>query len=172
MWHQRILQPNLLNFKKETCHGLFFCTIAILPNFIASILYTMKEVNRRQFIATASVLAATPSAMRSMEPAEAGLVHHVFFWLKNKGSVADREKLIEGLKTLAGIKEVKKLLVGTPAATEQRGVVDNSYDVSELMYFENIKAQDAYQVHPIHKAFVEKYSHLWEKVVVYDMQVL
>lgn len=50
--------------------------------------------------------------------------------------------------------------------------MDNSYDLSELMYFDNIEGQNAYQVHPIHKAFVEKYSHLWEKVVVYDMQVI
>ena len=100
------------------------------------------------------------------------MIHHVFFWLKNPGSQADRQQLIEGLQTLAAIKEVKKLLIGTPAATEQRGVVDNSYDVSELMYFDKLEDQTAYQIHPIHKAFVEKCSHLWEKVVVYDMQVI
>ncbi len=97
------------------------------------------------------------------------MVHHVFFWLKQPGSAADRQQLIEGLRTLAAIKEVKQLLIGTPASTEKREVVDNSYDVSELMYFDDVAGQDAYQVHPIHKAFVEKYSHLWEKVVVYDM---
>ena len=132
----------------------------------------MKEFNRRQFIATASALAAAPVVIKNVEADDARLVHHVFFWLKNKGSVADKEKLVEGLKTLAAISEVKKLLIGVPASTEQRGVVDNSYDVSELMYFEDVKAQDAYQVHPIHKAFVEKCSQLWEKVVVYDMQVI
>ena len=133
----------------------------------------MKEYNRRQFIAAASVLAATPVAFgQPTDKKSTTLIHHVFFWLKNPGSPTDRQLLIEGLKTLSAIKEVKKLLVGTPAATEQRGVVDNSYDVSELMYFDNIEGQNAYQVHPIHKAFVEKYSHLWEKVVVYDMQVL
>ena len=134
----------------------------------------MKEYNRRQFIASASVLAAAPAVIsqagKNNESSQ--LIHHVFFWLKKPGSVADRQQLIEGLKTLAGIKEVKKLLIGTPAATEQRGVVDNSYDVSELMYFDNIEGQNAYQVHSIHKAFIEKYSHLWEKVVVYDMQVV
>jgi hypothetical protein len=133
----------------------------------------MQEYNLRQFIATASVLAAAPGTLGQLENKKSTpLIHHVFFWLKNQGSQADRQQLIEGLKTLAGIKEVKKLLIGTPAATEQRGVVDNSYDVSELMYFDNIEGQNAYQVDPIHKAFVEKYSHLWEKVVVYDMQVI
>ncbi|MCR6720023.1 MAG: Dabb family protein [Chitinophagaceae bacterium] len=47
--------------------------------------------------------------------------------------------------------------------------MDNSFDVSELMYFNSAAEQDAYQVHPTHKAFVDKYSHLWERVVVYDM---
>jgi len=99
-------------------------------------------------------------------------VHHVFFWLKNPGSETDRNQLVEGLKTLKAIKEVKQLLIGTPASTEKREVVDNSFDVSELMYFDNVEGQNAYQVHAVHKAFVDKYSHLWEKVVVYDMQVL
>lgn len=106
-----------------------------------------------------------------MQQTSSRVVHHVFFWLKNPGLEADRKQLIEGLKTLSAIKEVKDLLIGTPASTEKREVVDNSYDVSELMYFDSAKEQDAYQVHPIHKAFVKKYSHLWEKVVVYDMLV-
>ena len=105
-------------------------------------------------------------------PAASQLVHHVFFWLKNPGSETDRNQLIEGLKTLKAIKEVKQLLIGKPASTEKREVVDNSFDVSELMYFENVEGQNAYQVHPVHKAFVDKYSHLWNKVIVYDMQVL
>lgn len=91
--------------------------------------------------------------------------------MKNPGNQADREQLMEGLKTLTGVKQVKQLLIGTPARTEQRSVVDSTYDVSELMYFDSAAEQDEYQEHPVHKAFVEKYSHLWEKVIVYDMLV-
>ena len=133
----------------------------------------MQKQNRRKFIATAAVLAVAPAVIGQIDlTKKEPMIHHVFFWLKNPGSQADRQQLIEGLQTLAAIKEVKKLLIGTPAATEQRGVVDNSYDVSELMYFDKLEDQTAYQIHPIHKAFVEKCSHLWEKVVVYDMQVI
>lgn len=133
----------------------------------------MKKLSRRNFISAAAVVAAVPSLITrsAMQQTSSQVVHHVFFWLKNPGSATDRKELIEGLKTLSGIKEVKKLLIGTPASTEKRDVVDNSYDVSELMYFDSAKDQDVYQVHPIHKAFVEKYSHLWDKVVVYDMLV-
>jgi len=134
----------------------------------------MQQYNRREFIAAASLLAATPLITDKMtnKNTTPQLVHHVFFWLKNPGSETDRKKLIEGLETLKAIKEVKQLLIGTPASTEKREVVDNSFDVSELMYFDNVDGQNAYQVHPVHKAFVEKYSHLWNKVIVYDMQVL
>ena len=99
------------------------------------------------------------------------IIHHVFFWLNNPDSESDKQKLMEGLNTLGSIDEVKVLLVGTPASTIEREVVDNSFDVSELMIFESVEAQDAYQVHPIHIEFVENYSHLWERVVVYDVKV-
>ena len=97
------------------------------------------------------------------------IIHHVFFWLNNPDSESDKQQLIEGLNTLGSIDEVKVILVGTPASTINREVVDNSFDVSEIMIFDSVEAQDAYQVHPIHAEFVENYSHLWERVVVYDM---
>ncbi len=106
-----------------------------------------------------------------MENTTGQIVHHVFFWLNNPESEADKQQLIEGLNTLREIEEVKELLIGTPASILEREVVDNSFHVSELMMFENVEAQDAYQVHPIHEEFVQNYSHLWERVVVYDMIV-
>jgi hypothetical protein len=105
-------------------------------------------------------------------PAQSGqIIHHVFFWLNNPDSESDKQQLIEGLNTLGSIDEVKVILVGTPASTINREVVDNSFDVSELIIFDSVEAQDAYQVHPIHTEFVENYSHLWERVTVYDMIV-
>ncbi len=96
------------------------------------------------------------------------LSHHVFFWLKNPQSEADKAKLIEGLQTLRKIETVREIHLGVPASTEQRDVVDHSYSVSELIFFDDVKGQDTYQDHPIHQAFVKNYSHLWNKVVVYD----
>ncbi len=132
----------------------------------------MSNVNRRQFLATASVVVAAPSIVSQMDEKPANtIVHHVFFWLKNAGSEVDRKQLMDGLRTLCTIKEMQQLLIGAPAPTEKREVVDNSYDVSELIYFASLEAQAIYQEHPIHKAFIDKYSHLWAKVVVYDMMV-
>lgn len=102
------------------------------------------------------------------QPQKKMLAHHVFFWLKNPQSEADRAKLIEGLKTLRKIETVRDLHIGIPASTEKREVVDHSYSVSELIFFDDVKGQNVYQDHAIHKQFVEKYSSLWSKVVVYD----
>lgn len=99
------------------------------------------------------------------------VIHHVFFWLKNPNSETDKAALKEGLKTLEAIKEVKKLYIGEPASTLKRDVVVTDYQVTEMMIFNSTQDQDIYQIHPIHKAFVDKYSHLWDKVVVYDMLV-
>ncbi len=131
----------------------------------------MNKQNRRTFVATAAALGASAaaSAMPTMEKKnKKQLLHHVFFWLKNPNSKEDQQKLIEGLRTLEKIESIKKLHIGVPAATEKRDVVDNSYHVSELMFFDDLEGQNAYQVHPLHKKFAEQYSHLWERVLVYD----
>ena len=75
---------------------------------------------------------------------------------------------MEGIKTLEQIECVGQLHIGLPADTEKRDVVDHTYDVCELIMFATKEAQAEYQNHPIHKAFVEKYAHLWSRVLVYD----
>lgn len=130
----------------------------------------MKNQTRRKFLASAAAVGMAPAVLAGgKNEAKKQLVHHVFFWLKNPGSEADRKKLIEGLNTLRAIEVIKDLRIGTPASTEKRDVVDNSFDVSELMYFDNTEDQATYQVHEIHQKFVADYSHLWARVIVYDM---
>ncbi len=94
-------------------------------------------------------------------------IHHVYFWLKNPGSEEDRTKLIDGLKKLSKVNTIKKFYIGAPAATN-RGVIERSYSVSWLLFFDDPTAQDSYQTDPIHLNFVEECSALWNKVVVYD----
>jgi hypothetical protein len=131
----------------------------------------MEKQTRRSFVATAVAVGASTAANALPDMTEKNkkqLTHHVFFWLKNPGSKEDLEKLLAGLKTLSKIETVKKLYIGVPASTEKREVVDNSYSASELMFFDDVEGQNVYQVHPIHKKFVDECSHLWEKVIVYD----
>ena len=87
----------------------------------------MKKSTRRKFIATATGLAvvATASAQSSnKKPKPKQLAHHALFWLKNPASTEDRDKLVEGVKTLG------KIHVGFLDKTEKRDVVDTSWQVS------------------------------------------
>lgn len=130
----------------------------------------MSKRSRRAFL-TGSVLAtaATVVAQPLINMDNSSFViHKVFFWLKNPGSVTDRKQLAEGLKKLSAIPQIKQLYVGFPASTEKRDVVDNSWDVSEIMFFDDLAGQKIYQDHPLHQEFIQKYSHLWKKVIVYD----
>ena len=128
----------------------------------------MSTASRRPFLMAGVAAAAGAAGTTTMAAANPPLVHHVFFWLKRPDSKEDREKLIAGLRTLAKIETVRGIHIGVPASTEKRDVVDNSFSVSEILYFDDVEGQNAYQVHPIHEQFVADCSHLWERVVVYD----
>lgn len=136
----------------------------------------MTDRTRRDLIAAATALAASVTAtgayaaVPTSKAAFPPIVHHVFFWLKRPDSQEDLDKLLAGLRTLAGIDSVRGIHIGVPAQTEQRGVVDGSYSASELLFFDDVAGQNAYQVHPIHKQFVADCEHLWQRVVVYDVK--
>ena len=123
---------------------------------------------RRRFIGFATLLGVAGIMGFAICPKKKSLLHHVFFWLKNPQSEADKQQLISGLKTLSGIPAIRQIHVGVIASTEKREVVDTSWDVSELMFFDDEAGQKIYQDHPIHQDFVKNCSHLWKKVLVYD----
>ena len=122
-----------------------------------------------------AVLLVGYTAQAQNAPAPYGdgkqMIHHVYFTLKNPDSVQDKQLLKEGLQSLAAIAEVKHLIIGEPAPTFDREVIANDWHVSEVIYFKSVADQDAYQVDPVHQLFVTNYSHLWSKVVVYDILV-
>lgn len=137
----------------------------------------MTSHSRRDVIIAATAIAgasavteASASTAASKQVAIPPVVHHVFFWLKNPKSQEDLGKLLAGLRTLGAIETVKAMHIGVPAETEQRGVVDASYSASEILFFDDVAGQNAYQVHPIHQKFVADCQHLWERVVVYDVK--
>ncbi|WP_414901832.1 Dabb family protein [Sphingomonas flavalba] len=115
----------------------------------------------------AGAMAAPAFAAELSQP----FVHHVYFWLKQPDQPDDRAKLIEGLRSLTGIKTIKAYHIGTPAGTD-RPVIDRSYAVSWMLAFDSKADQDAYQDDPIHLKFVADYSQLWERVIVYDSEAV
>ena len=128
----------------------------------------MPPVDRRVFLSAALTTGAAATAQAAPKETSHPVIHHALFWLKNPDSQEDLNRLIEGVRTLKDVEVVRQLYVGTPASTEKRDVVDNSYSASELLFFDDLAGQKAYQDHPVHKKFVADCSQLWERVVVYD----
>lgn len=98
------------------------------------------------------------------------LYHCVYFWLKPELTSAQRADFRRGVETLAGIRSVAKVSIGTPAATTRRPVIDASYDVALIVECKDVAAEAAYQVDPLHLAFVENFKHCWTRVQIYDSE--
>ena len=130
-------------------------------------LETTKETLEGQLAAALTEL----TQIKQQKAYKPGLIHSVFFWLKEDLSDTDRAAFIEGVESLRGVESVRQMYVGPVAPTEARGVVDNSYSIALLIHFDDIAGQDAYQIAPLHTTFVEDHKNKWTKVVVYDSLV-
>ena len=97
------------------------------------------------------------------------LAHHVLFWLKTETTADQTVAFKKGLESLQNIEVVKTFHIGTPAPID-RAVVDTTYTFSLTIFFEDLAGHDVYQVHDLHKAFLDQFRELFEKVVIYDAQ--
>lgn len=129
----------------------------------------MKGISRRNFVKNTALAAGAATIVGTAEakPAKELFVHHVYFYLKNPSSEADKAKLLEGLEKLSKVPTIRMVHIGVPAPTT-RSVIVRDYSISWLCFFDNLEEEEIYQKHPIHLKFVEDYSHLWDKVNVYD----
>lgn len=97
--------------------------------------------------------------------------HQVYFWLKPEcQNQQDRSVFEAGLDALCEISEIAGGGWGKPAATPVRPVTDKSFDYGLYLSFDSIEMHDAYQVHPKHDVFVDSFKHLWDKVLVMDVE--
>lgn len=96
------------------------------------------------------------------------LVHTVYFWLKPELTAQQRADFRKGVESLGGIKAVEHVYVGTPAKTEKRPIIDDSYSFALTVVCKDVAAHDAYQVDPIHLAFVNGFKTFWTRVQIYD----
>lgn len=95
------------------------------------------------------------------------LTHHVLFWLKPETTEEQKSAFRAGLESLRGVETVEQLYIGTPAPIS-RAVVDTTYTFSLNIIFKDLEGHDVYQVHDLHKAFLEEFRVLFDKVVIYD----
>lgn len=114
------------------------------------------------------IVSTTQEQGSSSSDNERALVHTVYFWFTDDVSEEEHQNFYHELQKLSGITQIQESWIGVPADTEERGVIDRSYDYSITFVFENEEAEAEYQVHPIHLEFIEANSNLWENVVVYD----
>lgn len=99
------------------------------------------------------------------------LVHTVVFYLR--GDLTESQKTEfrkEGLESLRLIGSVRELHVGTPAAIPPRPVVDASFSFAITVLFTDVAGHNAYQVDPLHLAFVNRFKGHWTKVQIYDAE--
>jgi sulfatase maturation enzyme AslB (radical SAM superfamily) len=129
----------------------------------------MQNNSRRRFLQNAGLatLASVSPVVAEPERVKELFIHHVYFYLKDPNNAQDEAKLLEGLAKLAKVPTIQFAHIGKPAATS-RSVIVKDYSVSWMCFFKNIIEEEIYQTDPIHLAFIAEYSHLWEKVVVYD----
>lgn len=96
------------------------------------------------------------------------LVHSVFFWLKPDLTEAQRADFWRGVRTLTAITCAEQVLIGKPAATAKRPVIDDSYSCALTVIAKDVAAHDAYQSDPAHLKFVAECKGYWERVRIYD----
>lgn len=96
------------------------------------------------------------------------LVHSVFFWLKPDLTATQRAEFRAGLDSLQAIKAAVSVYVGTPAPTPKRPIVEDTYSFALTIVCRDIAGHDAYQVDPIHQAFVNTFKTYWSRVQIYD----
>lgn len=116
-------------------------------------------------------LAEAKTALEEASNDQPGLIHSVFFWLKEDLSEADHAAFMDGVNSLKKVASVKSCYIGPPGQTDARGVVDNTYSIALIVHFDDVAAHDAYQIDPIHTKFVEDQSDKWTKVIVYDNEM-
>ena len=128
--------------------------------------------SRRNFIKTIGVASAStllPLNSIANDMAKQKMIHQVYFWLHDKDYT--NKFLTEAVPMLGKCKNVVKFISGVPAATEDRDVVDHSFQVACTLFFDSLEDQLAYQSDPLHLEFIEKYSSMWSTVKVYDIAI-
>jgi hypothetical protein len=97
------------------------------------------------------------------------LAHHVLFWVKPETTEEQKTFFKKCLESLKGVETIASIHIGTPAPIE-RTVVDTSYTFSLSILFNDLAGHDVYQVHPLHKTFLENCRQYFEKVIIYDAE--
>ena len=96
------------------------------------------------------------------------ILHAVAFWLKADAPDATAEDMSAFYRDqIAALEGVEHAFVGPPAGTE-RDVVDGTYQVMSAVVFRDADVAAAWQSHPVHTLFLDRFGATFARVVVYD----
>ena len=96
------------------------------------------------------------------------LVHSVYFWLRPELTAVQRARFRAEVEKLGAVRTIEKIYIGAPASVPARSVTEKTFDMALTILFADAAAHDAYQVDPVHLAFVEGNRDSWLRVQVYD----
>ncbi len=139
----------------------------IIPTLLCCLFFTsglMAQLKQKEGVQKAVEKKLT---MGVSKKEKATFVHTVFFWMKEDLTEEEAKFFESEMEKLGKTPSIHSYKWGKPAGTP-RAVVDNSYTYAWIVDFTSAKEQDAYQVDPIHLAFIDKCKKLWTKVQVYD----
>lgn len=97
--------------------------------------------------------------------------HTVFFDLRPELTAEQRAEFERGLRSLGGIPSLRRFELGRIAATPERPVVDRAFTWALYTWFNTLADHDAYQAHPLHRAFLEQCRPFWSRVRVFDVEL-
>lgn len=96
--------------------------------------------------------------------------HIVVFWTDPARADAGDEVLAGAIRHLSAIPGIVQFHAGKMVPSS-RSVVEQSYQVALNLVFPDRGTQEAYQAHPQHVEFVERYvKPLVRKIMVYDFE--
>ncbi|TVP78340.1 MAG: Dabb family protein [Puniceicoccaceae bacterium] len=96
------------------------------------------------------------------------LVHNVFFYLRKNLDGPEITEFRMGLESLKSIEHVEAVYIGSPAPVAERPALVANYDFCLTVLLKDVSAHDAYQLDPLHQAFLQTHKEKWKKVRVYD----
>jgi len=123
--------------------------------------------------ATTTTLASCASTPEKKEDNKSDLasgiiLHAVYFWLKPGLSDADKADFLNFFEVLKTIPDCRYVTYGTPAPSNPRPVVENSFDYNLIVTVDSMDQLNIYEDHPIHQNAIAEYSKYWDKVMVHD----
>jgi hypothetical protein len=135
---------------------------------------SVTNTSRRNFLTatgvaalSAAALSQIPFAANAAVPEKQSFVRHVLYWMKDPSKPEDVERLVQGLKELCTVEQIRQWQVGKPLEHDDN-VAEKSYAVSLLMIFDSREDYEKYHKDPIHAKFVKECSPLWSKTTGYS----